>query len=1094
MYAEAIIQRRIEIAERELEFRIEAHSVAEVDDFNARLERKYEPAYAMARSEAQGAQDAANVFQSYLTRALCSPEAPALSAEEVRFIENERALVACNAAYFLTRHYFLKDRQNIIRHFAFQGAQRVLFDAIARIESMGRAIELIDPKARQLGVSTEVEGLILRMAAFTYGAHAVIASADQDKLNLMSQMMFLGYDRLSWWLRPMTSRRVQSARGMIVFGGMESSVSFQHGSQKNPIAMGSTPIAWHLSEVSSFINAYDLIEVGLFKAVHPSTRIFGVAESTAKGDEGWFYDTYWWSKAHWEEGNARLMALFLPFYLADDMYPNPMEQSSHPVPKGWRPEPETRQMIAESELYVQSIPVLSKVLGTNWRMPREKAHFWEWNFLEARSKGKEKMWFQEMPHCLTASSLVSTNRGIISIANAELAEFTESGRVAGWIPQGKAPTYCLTTGDGRQITGTSDHGVMTAGGWKNFVDLQPGEAITLCPPQFACNEHEVKWLWMASCDMTVRITLEIGRLLGYFMGDGSFHGGVLEVSVDERDEDVRDDVAYLLEYATGRKPTRKRQGRMWRVQASNQKWLEVLKALDCVQPAHHKNLKRSCGWKRKVHVPDCIFRSPKPVVKEFLSALFECDGHAYRDAARAILFSKYDGFLREVQLLLLGFGIRARFAKPEIRTRNGREYGGRQLVIPAAFANAFYDQIGFAGKRKQQSGKRRSEERTWGVDPADLIDTVKSVVATGIEEEVYDLSIDGSHRFSANGILVHNTDKACFQGSFDNVFGREVIARAYGERKTEYAVYGIVGQSIETRHEPEQEDVDYSVPRVPVAYKNFRGDTYRWEFVPLEWEEDWESLEVLRDYDRHMNKLFVWYPPERGYDYSIGVDTSNGISEDATCIAVCRRGRSPQEQDIQAAEFRSDQVSHVEAFAWVLAIAAYYGKYMDGSPTSVRYKEPYVAVEQVMAVGDTVQLQMANMGYSRFHRMTRYDSDPKHMRKADSRKRGWFTVGWSRPMLTDGFVTYVLNGWYVVHSPWTQYEMDHWEVHLTASGKEKFEHSSDSHDDGIFANAMAAFCPNDRKTQADRSQRQWRAIDGSPLIDVKKRDGVYFQV
>lgn len=994
MYSQEIIGRRVEIAECEMGWRLEAHSVAEVDDFNARLERKYEAAYSMARSEAQGAQDGANVFQGYLTRALCDPSAPVLSSDEVRFIENERALVACNAGYFLERYYFLKDRQNVIRHFAFQGGQRVLFDAIARIEGMGRAIEIVLPKARQLGCcldpetkvltadlrwiriddaipgtrlvacdempfaqrrarrlkeaivegkrdvydyairlrmedgrvliatpdhrflckkrggvdtiwrhareilvgddirtitipwgdpgyedgwmgglldgegslrqkrkagsemcvaqvpgdvlerartyleyrnypyredwdhrkggessklgnkpvaklvlgrmhdifrligstkptrigakdwwrlkslpgknetawqkvvsiellpvqrrmvdlqtsektfiaegfishnSTFTEGLMLHKAAFTYGAHSVIASADQDKLGLMSQMLFLGYDRLPWWLRPMTSRRVQSARGMIVFGGMESAVSFQHGSQKNPIAMGSTPIAWHLSEVSSFINAYDLIEVGLFKAVHPSNRIFGVAESTAKGDSDWFHDTYFWSKANWESGNARLMALFLPFFVAESMYPNPMEISSHPMPKDWRPEPETRQMMAESELYVASVPVLAGVLGANWKMPREKAHFWEWNFLEARSKGKEKMWFQEMPH----------------------------------------------------------------------------------------------------------------------------------------------------------------------------------------------------------------------------------------------------------------------------------------------------------------------------------------------------------------------TDKACFQGSFDNVFGREVVARAYSDRKTEYAVYGIVGQSIEVRHEPDMEDVDYSLPRVPVKYSNFRGETYRWEFVPLEWTEDWESLEELRDYDAHMNKLFVWHPPERGYDYSIGIDTSNGISEDATCIAVCRRGRSPQEQDVQAAEFRSNQVSHVEAFAWAMAIAAYYGKYMDGQSGSIRHREPYVAVEQIMAVGDTVQLQMANMGYGRFHKMTRYDSDPKHMRKADSRKRGWFTTSWSRPMLTDGFVTYVLNGWYVVHSPWTQYEMDHWEVHLTASGKEKKEHSSDSTDDGIFANAMAAFCPNDRKTQADRSQRQWRADDGRQLIDTNGGHGVYFQV
>lgn len=1087
MYADSLVEQRLDLARQELGWKPEYHSPEDIDSFGKRLEQRHEGAYAQARAEAQGAMDSTAAFQNTLYRLVCNPGNPRLSAEEVRFMDNERVLCMCDAAYFLTRYYYLKDRQNVIRRFGFQGGQRVLFDVIAEIEARGRAIELVLPKARQLGCSTFTEGLMLHRAAFTYGAHSVIASADQDKLGLMSQMMFLGYDYMPWWLRPATTRRVQSARGMIVFGGMQSSVSFQHGSQKNPIAMGSTPTAWHLSEVSSFIDPYDLIEVGLFKAVHPSPRILGIAESTAKGDADWFHDTYWWSKAHWEDGSARLMGIFLPFYVAEDMYPNPTELTAHPIPPNWKPEQETRKMIAESELYVVSNPILGKVLGANWRMPREKAYYWEWNYLEARAKGKEKMWYQEVPHCLTASSRVSTDCGIISIADAECAKMTESGVISAWLPQGKAPTFLLTTKEGRQITGTRDHGVMTASGWKNLADLIPGEKIVLCPPKFSCNEYVAKWSWMPLCAMDVRITPDMGKLLGYFMGDGSFHGGVFEVAGDDKDQDVKQDVCRLLELATGKAPTQKMRGRMWRIQSSNQRWLEVLKHLGCVQPAYHTNLKRSCGWKRLVCVPECIFRSPKEVVRQFLSALFECDGHAYKAAARVILFSKYDSFLREVQLLLLGFGIKSKFAKPEIKTRNGKEYGGRQLVIPAAFANAFYDQIGFSGKRKQDSGKRRSEDRTWGVESSDLIDEVASVIPTGIEEDVYDLSIDGSHRFSANGILVHNTDKAAFQGSFDNVFGRETIAEAYTRRSTRYAVYGIVGQSIEERHEPDEEEIDWQQARTPVSYRNFKGETYRWELVPLHFEETWEDLDELRDFDGHMGKLFVWHPPEPGYDYSIGIDTSNGIGSDSTCIAVARRGRHDQEADVQAAEFRSDKVSHVEAFAWAMAIAAYYMRYM---AETTRYREPYVAVEQIMAVGDTVQLQMANMGYTRFHKMTRYDSEPRFMKKSQSRKRGWFTTVWSRPMLTDGFVTFVINEWYEVNSPWTLYEMDHWEVHLTASGKEKKEHASDCTDDGIFANAMAAFCPNDRKNMADRSTKRSRVVEGSqPQIDLGPERG-----
>jgi hypothetical protein len=238
-----------------------------------------------------------------------------------------------------------------------------------------------------------------------------------------------------------------------------------------------------------------------------------------------------------------------------------------------------------------------------------------------------------------------------------------------------------------------------------------------------------------------------------------------------------------------------------------------------------------------------------------------------------------------------------------------------------------------------------------------------------------------------------------------------------------------------------------------------------------------------------MGKLFVYLQPEPGYDYSIGIDTSNGIGSDSTVIAVARRGRNPQEADEQAAEFRSDKVSHVEAYAWALCIAAYYARYMEDTTP---YREPYVAVEQIMAVGDTVQLQMSNMGYGRFHKMTRYDSDPKHMRKSQSRKRGWYTNSWSRPMLTDGFVVMVQNGWYKVNSPYTIYEMDHWEVHLTASGKEKKEHSEDATDDGIFANAMAAFCANDRQTMANRSVRRLAepGATGLPTLDVSPYRGV----
>jgi hypothetical protein len=730
MYAQALVEQKIEIASEQVRFPLEYHTPADVADFEKHLEAHYRDQYEEARALALGTEDPSKTFQIAIMRLLCDPQAPRLNRDEIHFIQNERNLVICDAAYFLTRYYWILDRENLRTLFKFQVGQRILFNVIAELEMMGIAIEIILAKARQLGMTTLVAGLELLKVMFSEGVSGVIASADRGKTREMVDKTFFAYDSLPWWIRQLTTRRVQSDNGMIKFVG-ESRLVFQHGTQTNPIAMGSTPITYHLSEVSAYANADDLIEVGLFKCVHPSPRIFGILESTCKGDTGWWYDTYWHSKSHWSKGGSRLMALFLPFFCGTDMYPNDVWLKKSPLPHNWAPAPETRKMIAESELYVQSNDVLAKVLrefqGCSgiWTMPREQAWYWEQNFKEHRDKGQEKTWFQEMPH----------------------------------------------------------------------------------------------------------------------------------------------------------------------------------------------------------------------------------------------------------------------------------------------------------------------------------------------------------------------TDIAAFQGSYDNVFGNDVIAEVWTRRRSAYDVYSIVGQSIEDRHDPLEDEIDYSEPFIPVIYRSRKGQSYRWELVPMLWSEPFEELRDIRDDDSHMGKLFVWRHPEPGFDYSIGVDTSNGIGSDATVIAVARRGRTPSERDEQVAEFRDNRVSHVEAFAWAGAIAAYYAKYM---ADTTMHDEPYVAVEQVAAVGDTCQLQMGNLGFHRFHKMIRYDSSPKDMRRSKSRKRGWFTHGWSRPILTDGFVILVQNGWYVVNSPYTMREMSQWEVHLTAGGKDKFEHSTDSTDDGIFANAMAAFCPNDKRSMAERSAKSFTGepYQKLPALDV----------
>ena len=117
-------------------------------------------------------------------------------------MENERILVMSDAEYALTRYCFLKDEENIVQRFRFRVPQRILYDIIADLEEDNRTLEIIILKARQLGMSTLVELLIGLRIIFGYGVNAVIGSADQTKTALMANMLFLLYDMLPIWLRP----------------------------------------------------------------------------------------------------------------------------------------------------------------------------------------------------------------------------------------------------------------------------------------------------------------------------------------------------------------------------------------------------------------------------------------------------------------------------------------------------------------------------------------------------------------------------------------------------------------------------------------------------------------------------------------------------------------------------------------------------------------------------------------------------------------------------------------------------------------------------------------------------------------------------
>lgn len=707
MYSQRKVKERIQIASQELGFVPEPHSLAEVDAWEAYLES--EDKY--VRNDEGHIVSMQNLTHS-----------------DAEWMENERAMCLCSSEYALTRYGYIKDEQNVIRRFEFRTPQKLMFELIADLEDRESSIELLILKARQLGVSTLIILLVAIRIIFSYGVTAVLGSADRVKTRLMSDMLFLFYDMLPFWLRPQWSHRVETDQGGLRFATMASGVSFQHGAQKSGIARGTTPTIYHLSEVASYLDPIRQIEAALLKAVHASPAVFGALESTGEGDKGWLPDTWRHAKENWPKGRARLCPLFLPWFCGTDLYPTQTWLRMRPVPHNWKPNRDTREHAAKAALYVRSHPLLAKHLGRDYSIPRHQQWFWEVEHEQAKAKGMESIFLQEM---------------------------------------------------------------------------------------------------------------------------------------------AGDDVEAL-------------------------------------------------------------------------------------------------------------------------------------------------------------------------------------------------------------------------QRSAESVFGHETIIEVDTGRQKSYACYGLTGQSIEDVHEPPAEDIDYERERIPIRFENRRdSQVYRWDMIPLKF-----SVPLDEDNpDDAIGKLIVFDEPRPHLNYSIGVDTSEGKGQDSTVISVWALGMRGM-PDKQVAEFASPYVNHVEAFAFVLPICSYYSKFMGEGTT--KWRQPYLSIEQVAAVGDTCQLQLGRMGYHNFHRMTRYDDDPKKIVKrkhSTQGKRGWYTFGWSRPLLTGNFVHAVQNGWAQVNSPWCIGEMKHFEVHLTSTGKEKMEHEEGEHDDRIFASAMAVFCPADLNLLAERSKKRPVAQMALPPLDLGAYSG-----
>jgi stage V sporulation protein R len=233
------------------------------------------------------------------------------------------------------------------------------------------------------------------------------------------------------------------------------------------------------------------------------------------------------------------------------------------------------------------------------------------------------------------------------------------------------------------------------------------------------------------------MTEAFAEFLGNLIGDDNIHTSKNAIGFTTDDRDAAERYARLVRdlFSIEATPlwddkTANGKGGRWRVVFYSANVLDLLESLGI-------NLKAKA---RQKCIPDVILRSPKSVVSAFLRAYFDCDGYA-SEKEGIILSTFSDEIAQTLQILLLNYGILSR--------RNGVN-----IRVKGTSAKVFSQEIGFGLARKQEKLEQYIRSHKWFLaeSPTDEVVSIEHDVA-----DVYDITVDRSHRYVANGMLHHNS-------------------------------------------------------------------------------------------------------------------------------------------------------------------------------------------------------------------------------------------------------------------------------------------------------------------------------------------------
>jgi len=380
------------------------------------------------------------------------------------------------------------------------------------------------------------------------------------------------------------------------------------------------------------------------------------------------------------------------------------------------------------------------------------------------------------PACLVGDERVFLGDGTIakiqSLGRRHMQKICVPVRVKGHISDtattfhvyNNQPIIEVVTESGKSLKGSHNQPVLVVEGrereWKRLDELKAGDRVAVIPGIKCRKKSLVPTAWKVADRrfgprflgrIPDRWDARLGAITGYLLGDGYVREkkGEIVAIVNKDESDLVETLAGYIKDVFGMEPAVEA-----RKVPDHEYHGRTIRSKDELHQVilRSKDIAGNLGFLRVKRVPDPIFLSPDSVVREFLKWLFQADGTVFCKGRgrRAIqLKQKEVELLRDVQVLLLRFGIHSRIYGNNLTIRRGND------IIK------FAKRIGFASRNKKDKLLRLSAEaKKVGRVGWQRSEKVVKINRLDETQTVYDIEVPKSKRFIANGIVVHNSGKS----------------------------------------------------------------------------------------------------------------------------------------------------------------------------------------------------------------------------------------------------------------------------------------------------------------------------------------------